>query len=266
MVAHKNTAAALFASFVAGVLPAQAATHEEIVESCRQSVGRPIVQACMGGRRDMLEECRKKATPAVRACVIKEEQRIAVTKAAPAAPKDKEEEAALKGERGMVAAGFVAPPRTIADITAILDSEKPDPAKIAQRTAAADAELPKSGSKSALAQFYYDRGNARASLARNDEALADAQKAWEVGQGGFEERQDTRVIQFVGLQYLAVGRPKEAIDFWLKAVGLGEQPGRRGALINAARGIAQAYLAMGDVSQADAFARRVISRVQEARG
>ena len=25
-------------------------------------------------------------------------------------------------------AGFVAPPRTIADITAILDSEKPDPA------------------------------------------------------------------------------------------------------------------------------------------
>ena len=139
MVGRKNTTAVLFACFVAGALPAHAATHEEIVESCRQSVGRPIVQACMGGRRDMLEECRQKATPAVRACVIKEEQRIAATKAAPAAPKDKEEEAALKGERGMVAAGFVAPPRTIADITAILDSEKPDPAKIAQRKATADA-------------------------------------------------------------------------------------------------------------------------------
>src|SRR6185312_15961829 len=266
MVDRKHTTAVLFACFVAGTLPAQAATHEEIVESCRQSVGRPIVQACMGGRRDMLEECRKKATPAVRACVIKEEQRIAATKAAPATPKDKEEEAALKGERGMVAAGFVAPPRTIADITAILDSEKPDPAKIAQRKQAADAEPPKSGSKSDLAQFYYNRGNARASLARNDEALADALKAWEVGQGGLEEKQDTRIIQFVGLQYLAAGRPKEGIDFWLKAVGLGEQPGRRGALISAARGIAQAYVAMGDVNQADAFARRVISRVQEARG
>jgi CHAT domain-containing protein len=266
MVAHKNTAAVLFTSLVAGALSAQAATHEEIVESCRQSVGRPIVQACMGGRRDMLEECRQKATPAVRACVIKEEQRIAATKAAPATPKDKEEEAALKGERGTVAAGFVAPPRTIADITAILDSEKPDPAKIAQRKQAADAEPPKNGSKSDLAQFYYNRGNARASLARNDEALADALKAWEVGQGGLEEKQDTRIIQFVGLQYLAAGRPKEGIDFWLKAVGLGEQPGRRGAMISAARGIAQAYIAMGDVSQADAFARRVISRVQEARG
>jgi len=266
MVVRKDAAAVFFACFVAGALPAQAATHEEIVESCRQSVGRPMVQACMGGRRDMLEQCKQKATPAVRACVIKEEQRIAATKAAPAAPKDKEEEAALKGERGMVAAGFVAPPRTIADITAILDSEKPDPAKIAQRKTAADAEPPKVGSKSALAQFYYNRGNARASLARNEDALNDALKAWEVGQGSFEEKQDTRIIQFVGLQYLAAGRPKEAIDFWLKSVGLGEQPGRRGAMINAARGIAQAYVAMGDVSQADAFARRVISRVQEARG
>jgi len=79
MVDRKHTTAVLFACFVAGTLPAQAATHEEVVESCRQSVGRPIVQACMGGRRDMLEECRKKATPAVRACVIKEEQRIAAT-------------------------------------------------------------------------------------------------------------------------------------------------------------------------------------------
>src|SRR5262249_15891658 len=197
MVVRRNTTAVFFACFVAGVLPAQAATHEEIVESCRQSVGRPIVQACMGGRRDMLEECKKKATPAVRACVIKEEQRIAATKAAPTAPKDKEEEAALKGERGMMAAGFVAPPRTIADITAMRDSEKADPGKIGVRKQGADAEPPKGGSKSALAQFYYNRGNARASLARNEDALDDALKAWEVGQGAFEERQDTRIIQFV---------------------------------------------------------------------
>jgi hypothetical protein len=33
---------------------------------------------------------------------------------------------------------FVAPPRTIADITAILDREKPDEAKIAERKANAD--------------------------------------------------------------------------------------------------------------------------------
>lgn len=39
-------------TFAASLLtPALAETHDEIVESCGQSVGRPIVQACMGGQR-----------------------------------------------------------------------------------------------------------------------------------------------------------------------------------------------------------------------
>src|SRR4029079_7201616 len=126
MVSRKNTTAVLFVCFVASAPPAQAATHEEIGESCRQSVGRPIVQACRGGRRDMLEECRKKATPAVRACVIKEEQRIAATNAPPGTPEEQQEEGDAKGRAATIALAFVAPPRTIADITAILDSEKPD--------------------------------------------------------------------------------------------------------------------------------------------
>lgn len=109
----------------------------------------------MGGRRDMLEECRQMATPAVRACVIKEEQRIAATKAAPATPKDKEEGAALKGAN---AAWW--PPASLhrrarsPTSRPSLDSEKPDPAKIAQRKTAADAEPPKAGSKNVLTQFY----------------------------------------------------------------------------------------------------------------
>jgi hypothetical protein len=40
------------------------------------------------------------------------------------------------------AQAFTPPPRSIADITAILDSEKPDPAKIAARQATADATPP----------------------------------------------------------------------------------------------------------------------------
>ena len=37
------------------------------------------------------------------------------------------------------AANFVPPPRNIADITSILDQEKPDPAKLAKMTAEAEA-------------------------------------------------------------------------------------------------------------------------------
>lgn len=43
---------------------------EEAIEHCRQTVGRPIVRACMtdGGNAD-LEECRARAAPQVRSCV-----------------------------------------------------------------------------------------------------------------------------------------------------------------------------------------------------
>jgi hypothetical protein len=55
------------------------ANFQNAVEHCRQTVGRPIVQECMGGRhlgnkgasRRDLESCRAKATPSVRACVRK---------------------------------------------------------------------------------------------------------------------------------------------------------------------------------------------------
>ena len=59
---------------------------------------------------------------------------------------------------------FVAPPRTIADITAILDREKPDPAAIAKLKADAHKTPPTGASRAALAQFYFDRGNAHALL------------------------------------------------------------------------------------------------------
>jgi hypothetical protein len=43
---------------------------EQTIEHCRQSVGRPIVKACMiTGAAASLEGCRSKASPHVRACV-----------------------------------------------------------------------------------------------------------------------------------------------------------------------------------------------------
>ena len=61
---------------------------------------------------------------------------------------------------------FVPPPRTISDITAILDQEKPDPAKIAKSRAEADKAPPPGGSRTAMAQFSYLRAQARSELSR----------------------------------------------------------------------------------------------------
>src|SRR3954468_19481266 len=91
---------------------------------------------------------------------------------------------------------FIAPPRSITDITAILDAEKPDPALIAKLKNDADATPPKSGSRLALAEFYYDRGSARKQLGRMRDALADAEKSVELARGEADSNRLGRMTQF----------------------------------------------------------------------
>jgi CHAT domain-containing protein len=246
--------------------PVFAATHDQIVEMCRQLM-HPQMQACvqakgLKGNPDAIrQQC---GMVIVRPCVMREEQKQAAGVAAPAAPKDNT--AVAPQDAAAVQPVFVAPPRTIADITAILDSEKPDDAKIAARKAAADAAPPANASASKLAQFYYDRGNARAILARNKEALADGLQALAVGNGVIDFKQVARIRQFVVRQYTALGDPKQAIAVAETVVRDADSPGTRGAMINALGFIAKTLVSMGDVSQANAYASRVTALVQEARG
>jgi CHAT domain-containing protein len=265
-------AAFLFGSAIAItlVLPAFAATHEQIIAICREAA-RPAVVACVqskGGRRGneaIIEACRQSVgKPIVYACVLREEQKQASGVAPPPAPKD--ESAAATQGAAPVEAVFVAPPRTIADITAILDSEKPNGAKIAERKANADAMPAANASPAKLAQFYYDRGAARALLARNKDALADGLQALAAGKGAIELRQVHRIRQFVALQYRALGDPKQAIAEFDLIVRDGNQPNQRGAMINALANIAGTLVSMGDVTQAGTYAGRVEALVQEARG
>ncbi len=246
--------------------PAGAASHDQIVDMCRQAM-RPQIQACAlakglkGDPEAVRQQC---GAPLVRPCVLREEQKQAAGVAAPAAPKE-EVPTAPTGAAPLQPA-FVAPPRTIADITAILDTEKPDAAKVAKRKADAEAAPPKAASASALAQFYYDRGNARALLARNKDALADGLQALAAAKGGVESRQLTRIRQFVSLQYRALGDPKDAIATSDSIVREADAPGRRGSLINALSNIVRLLISMGDISQAGTYAGRIEQRVQEARG
>src|SRR5476651_2596750 len=62
------------------------------------------------------------------------------------------------------APSFVAPPRTIDDITAILDQEKPDPKVAAQMRAEANAAAPANAGRGELAKFHYKRCQARTAL------------------------------------------------------------------------------------------------------
>ena len=256
---------------VALVTAALAASHEQIVEACRQAM-MPQLHQCVVGKvgsprnapDDLLQRAREQCgAQYVRPCVMREEIRQSAGAPAPAAPK---EDAETKQSDVSIALTFIAPPRTIADVAAILDSEKPDPAKIAKRKADADAAPPSKASNSQLADFYRERGSARALLARNKEALADGLQALAIAQRGVEARLLIRIRQFVSLQYRALGDPKDSIAMLQAIVRDADEPGRRGSLINALAIITQTLISMGDVNQAAAYAARIEQRLQEARG
>ena len=251
--------------------PTAAATHEQIIAACREAA-RPTMIACMQSRRSegdrvtLLEQCRQAVgIPFVKACVSREEQKEAAGKAAPAtpilefAPPPPSKVVALRPS-------YVAPPRTTADINAILEREKPDPAKIAARKAVADASPPVGATPAALAQFYYDRGAARALLGRNQEALDDGLRALDPAKKSGEFLRVTRVMQFVGLRYRALGDAKKEAETFDALASAAAAENKRGAMINALANLSRSALSSGELSQGEAYARRVEALVQEARG
>ena len=160
--------------------PASALELKQAIENCRNTVGKPIVMACMSGGRGNLESCRASAGPRVKACV---QSAMAASRpkaqlfdaAKVSAPKPEEAAADAAALTNKAPASLVAPPRTISDVAAILDQQKPDAGKIAELTATADAPVPAGLKGPALAAFHYKRGQARSLLGRSEEALADAE-------------------------------------------------------------------------------------------
>ena len=248
---------------------AAALTKEAAAENCRMTVGKPIVQACMqagGGKKGgaNLEACRAKASPKVKACVMAAlnaangRANVAVEMPKEAAPK-LDPGAALPKD-------FVAPPRNISDITAILDGEKPDQQMIAELKSDADAEPTGKESREDLAQFYFDRANARSQLGRLAESVADADKAVEVGRGAVNPNMLGRLMQLQSLQHSQAGDPKRALEIMQKLVrDTSGAPGAKGYQFTANRSIATILLQMGDIAQAEAYLRRSLSAIQEAR-
>ena len=161
--------------------------------------------------------------------------------------------------------GFVAPPRTIADIAAILDQEKPDPDTIAQLKAKSDQPVPTNMSRSRLAEFYYERYQARGLLGRFHDAVADAEKAVEIGRGASDARQFGVFEQGLALAYGAAGDPKKSLAIFLAMTREYDRPGVKGRLFNTYRHAVQKLITTGDIRLAETYVRRAAVLIQEAR-
>ena len=73
---------------------------------------------------------------------------------------------------------FVPPPRTVFDVTAILDAQKGDIApEIRKFISRADSLPPETSDPDALARYYFDRGVAARRIGRNNQAIRDLAQA-----------------------------------------------------------------------------------------
>jgi len=175
-------------------------------------------------------------------------------------------------------APLAAPPRSINDINSVLDQEKTDPSRAARARAAADAQ-PEAGLEArAQAQFLFRRAQARASLGRNRDAIADAEQAVTLGnqvmagmqrppqanQYYFQEL--SRYQQFLSIQYRAIGDAKRSIEMDQAISEKFEQIGRfKGRFFSSNLRTIMAYIQLGDLAQAEAFSAKNAALLEEAK-
>jgi len=250
-------AAAGFVLLVA--TPASAASPKQVIEGCRESVGRPIVVACMRGGGGTLEACREKAKPKVQACV-----QAAMEKSLPKQAAPKVETPTAADIAKVAPTGLVAPPRSVSDVTAILDQQKPEASRREQMQASADAAVPDNMKGLQLADFYYKRGQARAQLGRNEEALADAELAVSNGKGADYNTVLSRYEQFLMRRLRDAGQNKRAEEIVTRQLAAFSTKGK-GRLFGLNYTFLNAAIRNGNMTAAEGYAARNRTLLAEAK-
>jgi hypothetical protein len=268
-VAHYYLAVFSFCIGVATVLTISqlsALELDQAIGSCRASHGKPAYMACKqnGGTH---EACFDKAKSIVQSCV-----RSAMTAARPKAAlfsADKLSAPPAAGEKpnpadaaNDAAASLVAPPRTISDISAILDQQKPDPAEIAKLAATAEAAVPAGLKGADLADFHYKRAQARALLGRSD-ALDDAELAASNATGADYKNLGARYEQLLMRLLRDAGQHKRAGALLAKQMALFASQSK-GKLFGLNFSLVLGAIKSGDTNLAESYAARNRSLLTEA--
>jgi len=239
----------------------------QAIENCRSTVGKPIVVACMRSGGGTLESCREKAGPRVKACVqsamAAARPKAALFDAAKVSAPKPDEAAEIAALASKAPSSLVAPPRTISDIAAILDQQKPDPGRIAELTSAADAPVPSGLKGLALADFHYKRAQARALLGRGDDALADAELAVTNGQGSDYKNVGSRYEQLLLRRLREAGQHKRSNALISKQIAAFANQGK-GRLFGLNYALAVGYIRNGDTNTAESYIARNRALLAEA--
>src|SRR5262245_2281724 len=113
---------------------------------------------------------------------------------------------------GGAAAQSAPPPRSIADVLAILDAQKPDPEKVARLRAEISTEPPATSDRRALRDFYQRRGQAAGELGLMTQSLADLKKAYEHATPG--DSQAYYILMQIAQAEAQAGDYATAVKLW----------------------------------------------------
>jgi CHAT domain-containing protein len=159
--------------------------------------------------------------------------------------------AAQTATPGAAGPALAAPPRSIADIVAILDQEKPDPAKRAELIAKAEAVEPPGLDARQRSQFLWDRTQARLLLARAEEALADATEAARLAdQVGADPY---RMLQIMAGLKRYLGDLQGALTQYTQLAESADKSRLRGRVMNAYRTATVVAVDLGRLDLAEQF-------------
>lgn len=153
---------------------------------------------------------------------------------------------------GFAGAQTGAAPRTISDITAILDQQKPDPARVAQAREGADRELPQGAPPRARFGALMERARARGLLGRQIEQREDLRMAIEISRrAGFDGN-----VAFNALAILenTLGFPKLAYALRQEQLR-GVPESQRGRLFSILGHMSRVATVMGDFEKGREHAR-----------
>ena len=162
---------------------------------------------------------------------------------------------------------FVPPPRTINDITAILDQQKlADPEAAAKARALADQPLPKTTDPAILADFYFQRGMAAREIGRAKQEIDDLGKAleWAERAGGRSQTPYDEIVFELAAAEVSSGNFSDAITHLQKAIAMTPLD-RRGALVKNYAMLVRLYASAGDFQTAQFNAGQLLALVAESR-
>ena len=158
---------------------------------------------------------------------------------------------------------FIPPPRTINDITAILDQQKQaDPEAVAQAHAAANAETPPGAKGAVLAKFLWKRSLAAGKIGYVERQISDLKEAIKVlGKSNWEARQD--ILADLASAEGTIGNFADSIrhrEEFVAAI-----PASRPSFgLGRTSVLAMAYARSGNLEAADGLVARVERRIAQA--